>query len=245
MELMLALALGLLVIAGIVTLFTSNSATYAVLNSQARLQENARFAFEFVSRSARTAGYFGCAPEPTNIVRGLRGGWAQIPEYNMTAGVQGHEGGTGGSFTPSLTSLPGGTGTNDQISANGIDTSTIADGTDNANQVRCRTYGHRLNERAPVLTGPATKAGYQWFAADEVSSIAAASLLEDAEQVLQWLSMWQHEEDEEGNPVMRSYGLPTTDVQYLRYNGNGNAPGHYRVGEFDEQGRLKVDTEAA
>ena len=122
---------------------------------------------------------------------------------------------------------------------------TIADGTDNANQVRCRTYGHRLNERAPVLTGPATKAGYQWFAADEVSSIAAASLLEDAEQVLQWLSMWQHEEDEEGNPVMRSYGLPTTDVQYLRYNGNGNAPGHYRVGEFDEQGRLKVDTEAA
>lgn len=129
-ELMLALALGLLVIAGIVTLFSSNSATYAVLNSQSRLQENARFAFDFVSRSARSAGYFGCAPEPTNIVRGLRGGWADIPEYNMTRTVQGHEGGAGGNFSPSLNALPGGTGSNAQIAANGIDTSTIVDGTD-------------------------------------------------------------------------------------------------------------------
>lgn len=129
-ELMLALGLGLLVIAGIVTLFTSNSATYAVLNSQSRLQENARFAFDFVSRSARMAGYFGCAPEPTNVVRGLRGGWAEIPEYNITLGVQGHEGGAGSSFSPALTSLPGGTGSNAQITANGIDTTTIADGTD-------------------------------------------------------------------------------------------------------------------
>jgi hypothetical protein len=49
--------------------------------------------------------------------------------------------------------------------------------------------------------------------------------------------MWQAEEDEEGRPVTRSYGLPTTDVQYYSYNGNGNPQGTYRVGEFDENGQ--------
>lgn len=189
-ELMLALALGLLVIAGIVRLFSSNSETYAVLNSQARLQENARFAFDFVSRSARTAGYFGCAPEPANIVRGLRGGWAQIPEYNMTQTVQGHEGGTGGSFSPSLNSLPGGTGTNVHISGNGIDTSTIVDGTD-VLVLRSLRNARRLAEvlqpnGTPVVTAPnnqsAISAGDVALVADceqaalfHVSNVATAS----------------------------------------------------------------------
>jgi hypothetical protein len=31
--------------------------------------------------------------------------------------------------------------------------------------------------------------------------------------------------------------LPTTDVQYYSYNGNGNPQGTYRVGEFDENGQ--------
>ena len=122
---------------------------------------------------------------------------------------------------------------------------TTTAGTDDANQIRCRTYGHQLAEHSPVLTGPATASGYRWFTADDVSTLAADGSLKDAEQVLQWLHMWQHEEDEEGNAVMRSYGLPTTDVRYLRYNGNGNIPGHYRVGEFDAQGKPRVDTETA
>ncbi|MEM7366793.1 MAG: hypothetical protein AAF525_22480, partial [Pseudomonadota bacterium] len=86
--------------------------------------------------------------------------------------------------------------------------------------------------------------GYRWMSAKEVAEVAAAGTLRDAENVLKWLRMWQDQEDEEGNPVMRSYGIPTTDVQYLRYNGNGNAPGYYRVGEFDAEGKPLSDEDA-
>ena len=51
------------------------------------------------------------------------------------------------------------------------------------------------------------------------------------------------EEDEDGNAVTRSFGVPTTHVQYFKYNGNGNPQGTYRVGEFDEDG-LPVQAEA-
>lgn len=78
-ELLLALALGLVVVAGIVQLFVSNSRTYETLNAQARLQENARFALEFISQAARSAGFFGCAMDRTNYVNGLGGTWQGTP----------------------------------------------------------------------------------------------------------------------------------------------------------------------
>jgi type IV pilus assembly protein PilW len=56
------------------------------------LQENARFAFEFISSSARTAGYFGCGPEPRYTIKGLLGNWGQIPEFDIREAVSGVEG---------------------------------------------------------------------------------------------------------------------------------------------------------
>lgn len=130
-ELLLALALGLVVVAGVVQLFVGNSQTSAIVGGQARLQENARFAFDFISRAARRAGYLGCAPEPDNIVRGLAGAWNLIPEYNITRPVDGHEGNADGTWTPALTSLPGGLPGNVNDAPDGaIDTAVIAQGTD-------------------------------------------------------------------------------------------------------------------
>ena len=37
-------------------------------------------------------------------------------------------------------------------------------------------------------------------------------------------------------PVVRGYGVPTTDVELYSYNRNGNPQGTYRVGAFDEEG---------
>jgi type IV pilus assembly protein PilW len=54
-ELMLALTLGAIVTFGIVQLFVGNNQTYTMLNGQSRMQEAARFAVDFVSRSARAA----------------------------------------------------------------------------------------------------------------------------------------------------------------------------------------------
>ena len=48
--------------------------------------------------------------------------------------------------------------------------------------------------------------------------------------------MWQEQVDEEGRSVTRSFGLPTTDVEYYTYNKGNNPQGTYRIGVFDSQG---------
>ena len=108
------------------------------------------------------------------------------------------------------------------------------------NEWRCRVYGHRLETETPVLE---MADGYRWMSCDTLEESASNGLLEQGTDVLQWLHMWQNEEDEDGNAVTRSFGVPTTHVQYFKYNGNGNPQGTYRVGEFDEDG-LPVQAEA-
>ena len=75
------------------------------------------------------------------------------------------------------------------------------------------------------------------MSAEELEEVNSAALLECGAGVLKWLHMWQKEEDEDGRPITRSYGLPTSDVEYYSYNRNGNPKGTYRIGEFDESGR--------
>lgn len=59
-ELLAALALGLFVLAGAAALFADSGRHNAVLHARARLNDNARFALQFLSRDLRLAG-FGCA----------------------------------------------------------------------------------------------------------------------------------------------------------------------------------------
>lgn len=56
-ELMVAMALGLLLMTGVIQVFLSSRQTYAANEAMGRLQENGRFALEFIARSARLAGY--------------------------------------------------------------------------------------------------------------------------------------------------------------------------------------------
>ena len=124
-ELMIALMLGLVVVSGIVQLFSGNSRTYDLVNAQSRVQENARFAFEFISSAARRSGFFGCAPENDNIAKALLGNWNNIPEYNITEAVAGFEAVGDGTYVPNdLLTLPrseGGTNVNVHVAGNGID----------------------------------------------------------------------------------------------------------------------------
>ena len=102
---------------------------------------------------------------------------------------------------------------------------------------RCRVYGHRLQSAAPELTsGDQQVARYCRMATDELEQSNAEDRLESGALVGKWLHMWQTEEDEEGCPVTRSFGLPTTGVQYYSYNRTGDQRGTYRVGEFNQQG---------
>jgi type IV pilus assembly protein PilW len=56
-ELMVALVLGLVLMTGVLQVFLSSRQTYSANEAMARMQENGRFALEFISRSARLAGY--------------------------------------------------------------------------------------------------------------------------------------------------------------------------------------------
>lgn len=62
-ELMIALLLGLLLMAGVIQIFLSNRAAYAFNEGLSRLQENGRFAMDTLSFHARMAGYLGCLSE--------------------------------------------------------------------------------------------------------------------------------------------------------------------------------------
>ncbi len=62
-ELLIALALGLLLMTGIIQVFIASRQTYATNEAMGRLQENGRFALDFIARNARNAGYV----DPINI----------------------------------------------------------------------------------------------------------------------------------------------------------------------------------
>ena len=70
-ELMVALALGLLIIGGILYTFISSRPVFTANDAVARIQEDGRIAMERLAREIRQAGYMGCAnslsTEPTII----------------------------------------------------------------------------------------------------------------------------------------------------------------------------------
>lgn len=56
-ELLVGLALGLVLMVGVLQVFLASRQTYASNEAMSRLQENGRFALEFIANSARLAGY--------------------------------------------------------------------------------------------------------------------------------------------------------------------------------------------
>lgn len=59
-ELMVALAIGLLLTIGVVQIFSASRSTYQLDEGLARAQENGRFAIEFISREIRHTAHLGC-----------------------------------------------------------------------------------------------------------------------------------------------------------------------------------------
>jgi type IV pilus assembly protein PilW len=60
-EIMIALLLGLFLIAGLLQIFTSTKQSYRLAEAQSRLQENSRFALEMINHDIRLAGFIGCS----------------------------------------------------------------------------------------------------------------------------------------------------------------------------------------
>ncbi|SJM89759.1 Type IV pilus assembly protein PilW [Crenothrix polyspora] len=66
-ELMVAMVLGAFFLNGLLQIFSSTKQTYRVQENLARLQENGRFAIDFISQDVRMAGYWGCGSKVPSI----------------------------------------------------------------------------------------------------------------------------------------------------------------------------------
>jgi len=62
-ELMIASVIGLVILGGAVTIFSSNSASSKLSTGMARVQDNGRVALDIISYSTRMTGYEGCRDE--------------------------------------------------------------------------------------------------------------------------------------------------------------------------------------
>ncbi|MFO1435949.1 MAG: PilW family protein [Gammaproteobacteria bacterium] len=59
-ELMVAIAIGLFLLAGAISIFTNSKRVYVEQEDMSRIQENLRYAMDTISHDLRSAGYFGC-----------------------------------------------------------------------------------------------------------------------------------------------------------------------------------------
>lgn len=60
-ELMVAMALGVLLLSGVLAVFLGSRATYETTDRLSRVQDNGRFALDSIVRDIRAAGYLGCS----------------------------------------------------------------------------------------------------------------------------------------------------------------------------------------
>ena len=86
-ELMIAMVISSIVLLGVATVYSSSKRSYKVQEEMARLQENARYAFNVMSRDIRGAGFVGCNPTITSLLDTP----ADSPLSDFQAGVEGWE----------------------------------------------------------------------------------------------------------------------------------------------------------
>jgi type IV pilus assembly protein PilW len=114
-EIMVALVIGLVLMAGIIELFVGSKQTYTLHESMSRVQENGRFAIDQLNRDLRMAGHMGCAnarlmqteptPPPTYLGPGrVRVALVTAPgdnTWNMQSAINGSYW-DGGGWVPAL-----------------------------------------------------------------------------------------------------------------------------------------------
>jgi len=106
-ELMIALLIGILLLAGTASLFISNKRIYKDQNEMSRLQENARFAMEMLIKDIRMAGYSGCMDRIGDITNHVNGSANDDTLLNFGNAVEGSESGANWQPSGSTQATPG------------------------------------------------------------------------------------------------------------------------------------------
>ncbi len=102
-ELMVAMVIGLIMLAAISTVLVNSKKNYTTQDSMARLQENARFAVQIITRELRVAGYFGCSDDIDSVHNALNASATDFSIFDTKNPIEGSE--SGGTWSPTGSSL--------------------------------------------------------------------------------------------------------------------------------------------
>jgi type IV pilus assembly protein PilW len=87
-ELMIAMALGLVLMAGVIQMFLSSRQVFSTQQALSRVQESGRLAVEFIAEDIRMAGFMGCLNRETEIRNDLDEGlWNDFTRDREATGL--------------------------------------------------------------------------------------------------------------------------------------------------------------
>ena len=114
-EILIAVAIGLFLTAGLIQVYLANKQTYRFNEALARIQENGRFALQRIAADLRMAGFFGCKGDSSATSRVD----ATSPDFNpslhdfiTTPALEGEDSPSGVAGDPDAFTLRGGAGSN-------------------------------------------------------------------------------------------------------------------------------------
>ena len=91
-ELMIAITISSIVMLGIGSVYTSSKRSFKLQEEFSRLQENGRFAINYITRFVRGAGYSGCASAVKNNLTNNLNNSTDHP-WAFDTGIEGRPGG--------------------------------------------------------------------------------------------------------------------------------------------------------
>jgi type IV pilus assembly protein PilW len=103
-EIMVALAISLVLLLGVIQIFMGSKKTYRMQEALSRVQENGRFAISFLSRGARLVGFRGCLPVSSSNVENILNDQGNYG-WNINAELEGHDGGSASTWDPVLPTI--------------------------------------------------------------------------------------------------------------------------------------------
>lgn len=92
-EMMIALVLGSILILGLAQVFAASRSSYALSEGLSRVQENGRFAVDYMQRDLRMVGHFGCANDQFRLQKSglLESHLASPGALDFSHSIQGYE----------------------------------------------------------------------------------------------------------------------------------------------------------
>ncbi|MFI2813094.1 MULTISPECIES: PilW family protein [unclassified Microbulbifer] len=115
-ELMVALAIGVVLMTGVVQLFLSSRVTFTTQQALSRVQETGRLGMEFLAQDIRMAGYMGCMSRNMSFTNTLNN--SNDLAYRFNVGIEGVD-----NYSSAMTGYPAALAGTDMLvvrSANGL-----------------------------------------------------------------------------------------------------------------------------